>query len=68
MNKVFTENGGKNYVYWQTENRKILKKVIMYTYWRVGIITMTNRSISLGCDFTGKRYNIHRHVVKLGFT
>lgn len=27
MNKVFTENGWKDYVYWQTENRKTLKKI-----------------------------------------
>ena len=27
MNKVFTDNGGKDYVYWQTEDRKILKKI-----------------------------------------
>ena len=27
MNKVFTENGWKDYVYWQTEDRKTLKKV-----------------------------------------
>ena len=27
MNKVFTDNGWKDYVYWQTENRKTLKKI-----------------------------------------
>ncbi len=27
MNKVFTENGWKDYVYWQTEDRKTLKKI-----------------------------------------
>ena len=27
MNKVFTENGWKDYEYWQTEDRKILKKI-----------------------------------------
>lgn len=27
MNKVFTMNGWKDYVYWQTEDRKILKKI-----------------------------------------
>ena len=27
MNKVFTDNGGKDYVYWQTEDRKTLKKI-----------------------------------------
>ena len=26
MNKVFTDNGRKDYVYWQTEDRKTLKK------------------------------------------
>ena len=25
MNKVFTDNGWKDYVYWQTEDRKTLK-------------------------------------------
>ena len=29
MNKVFTENGWKDYVYWQTEDRKKLKKINM---------------------------------------
>ena len=27
MNKMFTENGWKDYVYWQTEDRKTLKKI-----------------------------------------
>ena len=27
MNKVFTQNGWKDYVYWQTEDKKILKKI-----------------------------------------
>ena len=27
MNKVFTDNGWKDYVYWQTEDRKMLKKI-----------------------------------------
>ena len=27
MNKVFTENGWKDYVFWQTEDRKTLKKI-----------------------------------------
>ena len=27
MNKVFTINGQKDYVYWQTEDRKTLKKI-----------------------------------------
>ena len=27
MNKIFTDNGWKDYVYWQTENRKTLKKI-----------------------------------------
>lgn len=27
MNKVFTLNGWKDYVYWQTEDRKTLKKI-----------------------------------------
>ena len=27
MNKVFTENGWTDYVYWQTEDRKTLKKI-----------------------------------------
>lgn len=27
MNKVFTENGWKDYVYWKTEDRKTLKKI-----------------------------------------
>ena len=27
MNKVFTENGWKDYIYWQTEDRKALKKI-----------------------------------------
>ena len=26
MNKLFTDNGWKDYVYWQTEDRKTLKK------------------------------------------
>ena len=27
MNKLFTENGWKDYVYWQTEDRKTLRKI-----------------------------------------
>lgn len=27
MNKVFTDNGWKDYEYWQTEDRKTLKKI-----------------------------------------
>ena len=27
MNKLFTENGWKDYVYWQTEDKKTLKKI-----------------------------------------
>lgn len=27
MNKAFTENGWKDYMYWQTEDRKIVKKI-----------------------------------------
>jgi len=27
MNKLFTENGWKDYEYWQTEDRKTLKKI-----------------------------------------
>lgn len=27
MNKVFTKNGWNDYVYWQTEDRKTLRKV-----------------------------------------
>ena len=27
MNKVFTENAWKDYLYWQTEDRKTLKKI-----------------------------------------
>ena len=27
MNKVFTKNGWEDYLYWQTEDRKILKKI-----------------------------------------
>ncbi len=27
MNKVFTKNGWDDYIYWQTENRKTLKKI-----------------------------------------
>lgn len=27
MNKLFTENGWKDYVYWQTEDRKTLCKI-----------------------------------------
>ena len=27
MNKVFTENGWADYVYWETEDRKTLKKI-----------------------------------------
>ena len=27
MNNVFTENGWKDYVYWQTEDRKTLRKI-----------------------------------------
>ena len=27
MNNVFTENGCKDYVYWQTEDRKTLRKI-----------------------------------------
>ena len=27
MNKVFTKNGWEDYLYWQTEDRKTLKKI-----------------------------------------
>ena len=27
MNKLFTDNGWQDYVYWQTEDRKTLKKI-----------------------------------------
>ena len=27
MNKIFTDNGWKDYIYWQTEDRKTLKKI-----------------------------------------
>lgn len=27
MNKIFTDNGWKDYEYWQTEDRKTLKKI-----------------------------------------
>ncbi|HZK62191.1 MAG TPA: Txe/YoeB family addiction module toxin [Anaerovoracaceae bacterium] len=27
MNKAFTENGWEDYVYWQTEDKKTLKKI-----------------------------------------
>jgi toxin YoeB len=27
MNKVFTDNGWKDYVYWETEDRKTLKRI-----------------------------------------
>ena len=27
MNKVFTKNGREDYIYWQTEDRKTLKKI-----------------------------------------
>ena len=27
MNKIFTDNGWDDYVYWQTEDRKTLKKI-----------------------------------------
>ena len=27
MNKLFTENGWKDYVYWETEDRKTLKRI-----------------------------------------
>lgn len=30
MNKLFTDNGWKGYVYWQTEDRKTLKKLTLY--------------------------------------
>ncbi len=29
MNKIFTDNGWKDYTYWQTEDKKTLKKIIM---------------------------------------
>ena len=27
MNKIFTDNGWKDYVYWQAEDRKMLRKI-----------------------------------------
>ena len=27
MNKLFTENGWEDYVFWQTEDRKTLRKI-----------------------------------------
>lgn len=31
MNKVFADTGWEDYLYWQTENRKILKKINQLT-------------------------------------
>lgn len=36
MNKVFTVNGWKDYVFWQSENRKILKKINSTTFLQAG--------------------------------
>ena len=27
MNKVFTKNGGEDYIYWQTQDKKTLKRI-----------------------------------------
>lgn len=36
MNKVFTKNGWEDYLYWQTEDRKTLKKSIHC--WRIFLV------------------------------
>lgn len=46
MNKVFTENGWKDYVYWQTKDRKTLKKLTDFwmTYQGMGIPALEKRN------------------------
>ena len=33
MNKVFTDNGWEDYTYWQTEDKKTLKKIKSAEIW-----------------------------------
>lgn len=41
MNKVFTKNGWEDYVYWETEDRKALKKINQ-------LLTDTDRNGNVG--------------------
>lgn len=50
MNKVFTDNGCQDYVYWQTEDRKTLKKInrLLDDISRNGIVGLVNRNLWSG--------------------
>ena len=38
MNKVFADTGWEDYVYWQTEDRKTLKKINQLIKWKLSRI------------------------------
>ena len=44
MNKVFTSNGWEDYIYWQTEDKKTLKKIntLVYFKWMGGLHLLAN--------------------------
>ena len=52
MNKVFTDNGWKDYVYWKTEDRKTLKKKWQRRHWKAGTV---NRKFSRILEQTDQR-------------
>ena len=39
MNKLFTPNGWQDYIYWQTEDKKNIKKLINLSMISVGMVT-----------------------------
>ena len=44
MNKVFTQNGWEDYVYWETEDKKTLKKINALIYAGMAIRGSVNRN------------------------
>lgn len=47
MNKLFTPNGWQDYIYWQTEDKKTLKKLINLSMISVGMVTKVLVSLNL---------------------
>ena len=61
MNKVFTDNGWKDYIYWQTEDRKTLKKInkLLDDIARNGNSGIGKpEPLQAGCDGSGSLYPI----------
>lgn len=47
MNKLFTPNGWQDYIYWQTEDKKTLKKLINLSMISVEMVTKVLVSLNL---------------------